>query len=299
VKPTLSVILPNYNHARFLPTALEALLSQSHPADEILIIDDASQDESVPLIESYARKHPTIHLIRNKKNVGPSCAVTQGVQAAKGDYVAFCAADDKVLPSFFETALSHLKQNPQVGLFSSKLCFFLDGTPEKIEHEHDWLCLKEPKVFSPEETVLLFRSTNFRISTPSSIFKRSSVLEMGGHRDEAKMISDWLLNCQIALHEGFIYVPQILASLRVFPQAHSYSGRLYNDQRKKEIIYSFVLKFLHQNDPNKIYRRSLIVYQLGWDFLRYLFKRPRYWFYLPQIAWKKYKLTYNKLCKQR
>src|SRR5260370_22041932 len=68
--PTVSVLLPNYNHAAFLPRALQALANQTLQAAEIIIVDDASSDESVAIIESYATSLPNLRLIRNSQNLG-------------------------------------------------------------------------------------------------------------------------------------------------------------------------------------------------------------------------------------
>ena len=58
--PKLSVVIPNYNHAAYLPHCLQAVLRQSAQAMEIIVLDDASTDDSVKVIESIARQHPLI-----------------------------------------------------------------------------------------------------------------------------------------------------------------------------------------------------------------------------------------------
>ena len=65
--PTLSVVLPNYNHARYLPRALDALLSQELPADEIIVVDDCSTDASQEIVSRYEARYPSIRLVANEK----------------------------------------------------------------------------------------------------------------------------------------------------------------------------------------------------------------------------------------
>jgi glycosyltransferase involved in cell wall biosynthesis len=67
----LSLVLPNYNHARYLPTALEGLASQTRPLDQAIFIDDASTDESVSIFERYLPRFKNATLIRNAKNPWP------------------------------------------------------------------------------------------------------------------------------------------------------------------------------------------------------------------------------------
>ena len=65
-----SVVLPNYNHAAYIGRALAALLAQERPADEIIVIDDASSDDSLRVIGEFAKAPPSIRVLVNPKNVG-------------------------------------------------------------------------------------------------------------------------------------------------------------------------------------------------------------------------------------
>src|SRR5471030_1152802 len=98
---TLSVILPNYNHGRYLPRALDALLAQDRPADEIIVVDDGATDDSLDIVSRYAEEYPSIRALKNPKNMGVIVTLTRGLQAARGKYVYFGAADDFVMPGFF------------------------------------------------------------------------------------------------------------------------------------------------------------------------------------------------------
>ena len=69
-RPTVSVVLSNYNHAHFLPDALGAIVGQSYLPKEILITDDASTDNSVAVIEEFSSKFPIVRLLRNEQNIG-------------------------------------------------------------------------------------------------------------------------------------------------------------------------------------------------------------------------------------
>ncbi|MBM3804581.1 MAG: glycosyltransferase family 2 protein [Acidimicrobiia bacterium] len=85
--PTLSVIIPNYNHAAFLPRSLGAILAQSVQPLEIIVMDDASTDNSVEVIESFVRRHPHIRLHRNARNLGVVANGNRAVDLAQGDYM--------------------------------------------------------------------------------------------------------------------------------------------------------------------------------------------------------------------
>lgn len=281
--PTLSFIIPNYNHAKFLPTSLQAVLSQSRKADEVIVIDDASTDNSAEVVLELAKTHPELRLHRFKQNQGPMAAVNQGIALAKGDYIGFGSADDYILPGFFEEALLALQRYPKAGLASAKISFFKDNSSE-IWAEKEWIDLGKTVYFSSEKTEELFLKTNFRISSPTTIFKKSSLLRVGGYREHMKMLSDWFLNCEIALQEGFIFIPKTFACVR--DESQNYSGNFYQDKKKKEAVFDHILQYI-ENDPHPQLKKSLILYQLGIEMVFHLLKRPRYWSYLPRIALKK------------
>src|SRR2546423_825465 len=97
----LSVVVPNFNHARFLPHALGALLTQTRPADELIIIDDASTDDSVGIIRSFLPQHPNCIFLQNEENLGVVRCMNIGLRMARGSSLVFAAADDVVYPDFF------------------------------------------------------------------------------------------------------------------------------------------------------------------------------------------------------
>src|ERR1700730_209184 len=124
--PALSVILPNYNHAKLIGRALAALLGQERAADEIIVIDDGSTDDSVAVIERIAATAPALRLLRNPTNMGVIPTLQRGLEAARGKYVYFAASDDWVLPGFFALALRRLGADPDMGLFCGE-AMLVDG----------------------------------------------------------------------------------------------------------------------------------------------------------------------------
>jgi len=114
---TLTVVLPNYNHARLIPRALEALFAQDPPPDEIIVVDDGSADDSLNVVAAFAKDHPSLRVLANPTNMGAIATLARGLAAARGRYVYFAAADDWVVPGFFATAIAMLEAHPRAGLF--------------------------------------------------------------------------------------------------------------------------------------------------------------------------------------
>src|SRR4051812_811865 len=117
--PTVSVIVANYNHAHYLPQCLDAIFAQERPADEVIVIDDGSTDNSVEVIERYARAHPALRLVRHMPNKGVIAVMNRGLAEATSDYVLFAAADDWMLPGLLKSGMELLERYPHAGLCSS------------------------------------------------------------------------------------------------------------------------------------------------------------------------------------
>ena len=117
--PTLSVVMGNYNHSRYLVESIPAILNQSFRPKELIIIDDASTDNSVEIIEGFAKKDPIIRFYKNEKNLGNAATYIKAYELITGDYFNLAAADDLVLPGLFEKTMAMLAKYPNAGYCSA------------------------------------------------------------------------------------------------------------------------------------------------------------------------------------
>jgi len=114
--PLVSIIVPNYKHARFLPQRLDSILAQTFKDYELIVLDDASPDNSRDFIQSYAAKVP-MRFFFNEKNTGcPFIQWQKGVALAVGKYLWIAESDDYADPRLLATLVAELQKNPQVGL---------------------------------------------------------------------------------------------------------------------------------------------------------------------------------------
>lgn len=121
MKPTLAVWMPNYNHARYIGRAIEAIARQSLRPDIFTIVDDASTDSSRTVIEQYRKKYPWITALYNTKNEGVVFLMRRGVREVDADYIFMTSADDYILPGFFETAMAAATAHPQSGIIFGQM----------------------------------------------------------------------------------------------------------------------------------------------------------------------------------
>jgi glycosyltransferase involved in cell wall biosynthesis len=242
IPATLSVVLPNYNHARFVNRALKALLRQKRPADEIIVIDDGSTDDSVHVINEIAAEAQTIRVLRNENNIGVIATLQRGLEVARGNYVYFAASDDWILPDFFALALRRLEADPDVGLFCGE-AVLVDGTSNRPFAVRPAV---RPRMragsIDAAEVKKLLRATDNWILTGSAVFRRECVAWAGGFDARLGSFADGFIARKIALRYGFYFEPKIVASWVVFPD--SVSRRAARDLQRSQYILDAVPKLI-------------------------------------------------------
>jgi len=219
--PTLSVVLPNYNHGKLISRAVTALLAQERAPDEIVIVDDGSTDDSLRIIEALAAGSRAIRVIANRTNEGATAALARGLDACRGDYVYFAAADDWVLPGFFATVLPVLERHPQAGLVCGESNLVSGRTGEPIGVRPAVRPSNRTRYFSPGETAALLRRADNWILTGSAIFVRDRTVAAGGFAADLGSFADGYLARKVALTHGFCFVPRKLATWQVFDDSLS------------------------------------------------------------------------------
>jgi len=135
--PTVSVIIPNWNCAPWLPEAMSSLLRQSSPPQEIIIIDDGSRDNSVAWLNAFAAQHPQVTLLSGERG-GVSAARMKGLAVATGDFVYFMDADDFVSTDLFADFRRVQARHDDLDLFcfGAKMFFDLPAAQRQYQSIH-------------------------------------------------------------------------------------------------------------------------------------------------------------------
>ena len=111
--PTISIIIPIYNTAKYLPNCLDSIVNQTYKNLEIILIDDGSTDNSYKIAAEYAKKDSRIKLIY-QKNTGQSAARNHGIKLATGEYISFIDSDDQIAKDFIKKLLQPFSQQNTV-----------------------------------------------------------------------------------------------------------------------------------------------------------------------------------------
>jgi glycosyltransferase involved in cell wall biosynthesis len=192
VSPDISVVIPAYNAARFIRGALASVLGQTRPAREIIVVDDASTDQTAQLVEEIAATAPIrVTLIRRADNAGgPALPLNQGLEAANGELVAILEQDDLMAPIRLERTVRAAMRHPE--------CALIVGRPAIVTGNGEALRWGQP-IDPPEQIAAFFESadgdsfvipsadafralmsTNFIYSNSNVTVRRRFVRDLGG-----------------------------------------------------------------------------------------------------------------------
>jgi glycosyltransferase involved in cell wall biosynthesis len=116
--PLVSIVIPTYNCACYLPAAIDSVLQQNYPAFEVIVVDDGSTDTTAALLQHYSQQDQRIRTVY-QPNQGVAIARNQGIDLAQGDWIAFLDADDFFLPDKLAAQMAIATAQPQLGIIHS------------------------------------------------------------------------------------------------------------------------------------------------------------------------------------
>ncbi|RJS48569.1 MAG: hypothetical protein CIT03_07695 [Methanobacterium sp.] len=205
--PLCSVLLPSYNHEKYLEEAINSVINQTEEDWELIIIDDASQDNS-PLILDKFQKDDRIHIKRHDKNRGIASTLNQALKCSKGDFVAFIASDDVWHPRKLEEQLEILKKDDEQIVWSEGLILNdkSEATGEKFTQIYK---------SSPESGYIFPKLLQGNFIFGSSLILKKSLLDGLEFDTQLRFLNDHKLYLDLAFKYKFYFIPEALAGYRI------------------------------------------------------------------------------------
>jgi glycosyltransferase involved in cell wall biosynthesis len=272
--PSLSVVVPNYNHSKYLPAALSAILAQSVQPVEIIVMDDASTDNSTEVIEHFAAENSVVRLVQNEKNIGVMPNVNKGVGLSRGDYVYIAPADDEVVPGFFEKSLRLLARNPHAA-FSCAMAEWRE-TFSTLVWQMGTRMPGEAAYLPPEQLVELGRQGKLCLISSTAVQRRDFLRAAGGFPPQLRWHADWFACYVTGLRHGVCFIPEVLSV------ANLLSGSFYQAGSKRpqhQEVLRNLLELLHSPPYADVLPRirdsgGLSLFE--WPILRQILARREY-----------------------
>lgn len=245
--PTVSVIVPNYNHARYLPKRIESILRQTYQDFELVLLDDCSADDSCAVLSQYA-SDPRVRLEFNETNSDSTFRQwNKGARLARGKYVWIAESDDYAGAKLLERLVSPLDADPEVAFAycrswrvlneDGNLRGFADSyvDPAHSRWQSDFC------VDGREECADYFTRGTPVPNTSAVVFRREAYDRVGGADENLRICGDWKLWAAMALTGKVAYVSEPLnyyrthdATVRnaIWGKRHSLDAR-YAEERLK------------------------------------------------------------------
>ena len=234
--------------AAALSFAPEGALLQSRAPDEVIVIDDCSADDSVEILRSYEGRFPTLRVLVNERNRGVLANAETLLGLARGRYFYAAAADDMILPGFFEKSLEILERFPEAGLCSTRsLIVGQDGcaVASPFPSWQPFQRKSEPYFVNPiEARRQLFRQGSW-MQGNTVIFRRQALIAAGGFLPRLGSYTDGFIHEVLALRHGACFIPESLAAWRKLPE--SYSASTGKNPAAMRAIYDEALRCMAED----------------------------------------------------
>jgi len=204
--PLVSVIIPHYNLAEFLPETLASIERQTYANIETIVIDDGSTDpDSITLIESLDR--PNLRVVR-QANQGLSGARNTGIREARGEFILPVDADDLISPTFVEKAVRVMQREPDLAYVTALVGYFRQSPSRRFG---GWVPLGLHRDLLPIHNCA---------GCCMALFRADAIRDAGGYSTDLTSYEDWDLYCALAernLHGAVI--PDFLLHYRIRPDS--------------------------------------------------------------------------------
>ncbi len=266
--PTVSVIVPNYNHARFLRQRIDTILAQTFQDFELILLDDYSTDDSRSILREYG-SDPRVRLEFNDVNSGSTFKQwNKGVRLAQGKYVWIAESDDYSDPRFLERLVALLGADPKVTI---AYCRSWRISDDRIDGFADPL-LEGPDLLrwsadfcsdGAEECRRDFVLANLVRNASSAVFRKAIYERVGGADENLRLCGDWKLWAAMSLCGSIAYISEPLNYYRL------HQGSVWGNSRDGALEVAEGLNVVrwvmeHANPTDATRERSCKRISRGW-----------------------------------
>lgn len=228
LSPLVSIVIPSYNHERFVQDSIQSVIDQTYQNIELIIIDDGSKDGSVEKIQEMiptCQKRFVRFEFRHRPNKGLSATLNEALEWCQGEYYSALASDDMMFNNKTKLQVDFFKQNLNSnigGLFGG---FVLISSDNKILKTQ----VKQQKKYTFNELLM----HNFDLPAPTAMLNLNAVKKIGGYNENLK-IEDWYMWLKLTENRyNLIYLSEALVKYRSHEDNTSKKITLMNDERAK------------------------------------------------------------------
>jgi alpha-1,3-rhamnosyltransferase len=203
-RQSVSVVVPSYNHGRFIESTLRSIFKQTLRAAELIVIDDGSSDESPAIIERTLNDCPIRCEFVARENRGLCATLNEGLERTRGEYFAYLGSDDLWLPNFLKARVHILESRPEAVLAYGH-AYFVDEENAIVDCTADWASYVDGDVRK-----MLLETT--APMSPTVLYRRSALRQQ--RWNEQSKLEDYDLYLRLSAEGPFAFDPQVLSAWR-------------------------------------------------------------------------------------
>lgn len=234
IKPKVTVLMPVYNGQNYLFEAIKSIQNQTFTNWELLIINDASTDYTVSIIEEYQKKDNRIRLITNETNLKIAKSLNKGICESRGLYIARMDDDDISLPMRLEKEVTILDNNPNIVVV---------GSWQKHFGTNNWIH-RPPESSEAIKAMLLFECC---VCHSTVMFKKDIFVENNFFYSSSFLSEDYQLWTRVAEKYDLYTIPEILGEYRLDGDNITAGKEVKFDEEARSIVADTLKKKLHLN----------------------------------------------------
>lgn len=293
---SVTILLSNYNQGQYLRGALDGIVGQTRPADEIILVDDGSTDDSRAIMAEYVRRHPRIRFMQNETNIGLQATIERVLPLIQTTHMVWTASDDRLLPEFLAESMPPLERHPEAGLCFSETVELRGTAPENeqavrfaatpgVSHIFDLADL--PEMLGPAALVARMRRAYLPIAGNTAVVDVAKLRAIGGFVSVLEWHSDLVAYTILALRHGACVVAKPLAYIRANPQSYSYTG-MRSPEKLRRVQEAMLALFRRREfrDIRRALRRAPVYFSV-WDrgIMRVMARELDWDLLLPYAVW--------------
>lgn len=211
--PSVTIAIPTYNRSQLLKKSLQSVLAQTHADLEVLVLDNASEDDTQSVVNALA--DPRIKYIGSSENIGLFRNWNRAIKLKRSPYLVILPDDDELLPTFIQESLTALEANPDAAYsFAKTSAIGMDGNPIPVSELE---AFPDGGAMSGLDLLHQFVAGTNWIIQPSTVMIRTSALDAAGPFDtvHSKLSIDLNLYLRLAAAFDVVFLPKILAHNRI------------------------------------------------------------------------------------
>jgi alpha-1,3-rhamnosyltransferase len=250
-RPAVSVVVPSYNHVRFVEATLRSIIKQTLWPAELIVIDDGSSDGSPRMIERVLNDCPFRCELLARDNRGLCATLNEGLRRSRGEFFAYLGSDDLWLPDFLSARVELMESRPNAALAYGH-AYFIDEQSRIVDCTADWATYADG-----DARAMLLQTT--APMSPTVLYRRY-VLER--HRwDEESELEDYDLYLRLSVEGEFAFDPRILSAWRRHSSNVSWDQTLMLEeqlraQREAALRFGFTDKQVENLQTTTKFRRA-------------------------------------------